>query len=94
MIASAMAHTPPLLLLDEPAAGLTPEECSLILEVIARVRALGTTVVLIEHVMRVLMAAADRVVVLNRGSLVFDGTPESARDDERVRRIYFGREAS
>jgi ABC-type branched-subunit amino acid transport system ATPase component len=94
MIASAMAHTPRILLLDEPAAGLTPDECSRVLDVIARVRGLGTTVVLIEHVMRVLMAAADRVVVLNRGSLVFDGTPESARGDEEVRRIYFGRGAS
>ena len=91
MLASAMARRPRLLLLDEPASGLTAGEADQILGKIRDVRALGTTVIVIEHVMRFLMAASDRLVILNRGSVLFDGTPEEGRRSEQVRRLYFGK---
>jgi branched-chain amino acid transport system ATP-binding protein len=91
MLASAMARAPRLLLLDEPAGGLTSGEADVILARIGEIRRGGTTVVVIEHVMRFLMAAADRLVVLNRGTLVFDGSPSEGRRDEAVQRLYFGR---
>ena len=90
MLASAMAHTPRVLLLDEPVAGLSEAEADSIMDYVRRISASGTTVVVIEHVMRVLMAVSDRFVLLNRGQLFFDGKPEEARRDRDVQRLYFG----
>ena len=75
MLASAMAHAPRILLLDEPVAGLSEAEAESIMDHVRRIVVQGTTVVMIEHVMRVLMAVADRFVLLNRGRLFFDGNP-------------------
>lgn len=90
MIASAMAHAPSLLLLDEPVSGLNAAEAHAVLDKVRDVRAQGTTVVIIEHVMRVLVSICDRLVILNRGQLLFDGRPDRARDDPEVQRLYLG----
>jgi branched-chain amino acid transport system ATP-binding protein len=90
MLASAMAHTPRVLLLDEPVAGLSDREADAIMAFVSRILKRGTTVVIIEHVMRVLMAVSDRFVLLNRGRLFFDGRPEEARENPDVQQLYFG----
>lgn len=90
MLASAAAHVPQLLLLDEPVGGLSPGEADAILEHVQKIREKGTTVVVIEHIMRVLMTISDRLVILNRGSVLFDGKPEEARANPDVQRLYLG----
>lgn len=90
MIASAMAHTPRALLLDEPIGGLTTHEAQSILDIILRIRERGTTVVIVEHVMRMLMAISDRLAILNRGTLLFEGRPQEVRENEDVQRLYLG----
>jgi branched-chain amino acid transport system ATP-binding protein len=90
MLASAMAHAPDVLLLDEPVGGLTEEQADTLLEEVQRIAKAGTTVVVIEHVMRVLTSVVERLVILNRGELLFDGNADDAREDEELRRLYFG----
>jgi branched-chain amino acid transport system ATP-binding protein len=90
MIASAMATGPQLLMLDEPVGGLNPGEVDDILALIRRVRDSGVTIVLIEHVMRALMSISDRVMVMNHGRLLFEGTPADVQRNEDVIRIYLG----
>ena len=90
MIASAMASEPRLLMLDEPVGGLNHREIDEILELVRKVRSAGVTVVLIEHVMRALMSISDRVMVMNHGRLLFEGTPEDVQGHEEVIRVYLG----
>lgn len=90
MIASAIATDPKLLMLDEPVGGLNRGEVDRVLELVRKVRATGVTVILIEHVMRALMAISDRVMVMNHGRLLFEGTPGDVQRDEEVIRIYLG----
>jgi branched-chain amino acid transport system ATP-binding protein len=90
MIASAIATEPSLLMLDEPVAGLNPRETDEVLDLVRKVRASGVTVVLIEHVMRALMSISDRVMVMNHGRLLFEGTPEDVQRHEEVIRVYLG----
>jgi branched-chain amino acid transport system ATP-binding protein len=93
MIASAIATSPRLLMLDEPVGGLNRGEVDAILELIQEIRSSGVTVVLIEHVMRALMSMSDRVLVMNHGRLLFEGTPEDVQRHEEVIRVYLGTEA-
>ena len=90
MIASAYAARPELLLLDEPASGLTDREIDAIMEHMRRIANSGVTLMIIEHVMRVLMEISSRVVVLHRGRVLTGGAPATIRDDPQVRRLYFG----
>jgi branched-chain amino acid transport system ATP-binding protein len=90
MMASAIASAPRLLMLDEPVGGLNRGEVDAILELIRRIRASGVTVVLIEHVMRALMSISDRVLVMNHGRLLYEGTPEDVQRHEEVIRVYLG----
>ena len=92
MIASAKATSPRLLMLDEPVGGLNRGEVDAVLELIRKIRSSGVTVVLIEHVMRALMTMSDRVLVMNHGRLLFDGTPEDVQRHEEVIRVYLGTE--
>ncbi len=89
-IARALAARPRLILFDEPAAGLTPTECERLGDIIRQIARQGIAVLLIEHDMRFLMALADRVVVLNYGRRIAQGTPAEVRADPAVVSAYLG----
>ncbi len=93
-IARALASDPDVLILDEPAAGMHPGEVRELIELIARVRAAGVTVVLIEHHMEVVTELADRVTVLNEGEVIAEGTAADVADDQLVVAAYLGDEHS
>ena len=93
-VARALATRPRLLLLDEVMAGITPTECDLMVAVFRELnRADGLTVLLIEHVMRAVMALARQVVVLNHGEIIARGAPEAVVRDPAVLECYLGEEA-
>ena len=92
-VARALATRPKLLLLDEVMAGLRPTECDQIVAVFRELnRAEGLTIVLIEHVMRAVMALAGRIVVLHHGEVIARGTPEEVVRDPAVLECYLGEE--
>lgn len=90
-LARAMVVRPSLLLLDEVAAGLTLLEVAQLVGLIARIRASGTAIVIVEHVDNVIRELAQRVVVLDWGRVVAEGTPSDIARNERVREVYLGR---
>ena len=89
-IARAMATEPKLLCLDEPAAGFNPAEKIRLMELIRRVRDEGYTVLLIEHDMRLVMGVTDRIVVLEFGRKIAEGSPSEIRDNPAVIAAYLG----
>ncbi len=89
-IALALAAGPRLLLLDEPAAGLNPSETAECMALIQEVRRRGTTVLLVEHDMTMVMGVSDLIVVLNQGRIIASGTPEAVREHPEVVRAYLG----
>jgi branched-chain amino acid transport system ATP-binding protein len=92
-LARALASGPKLLLLDEIAGGLTDEESQQLVELVRRIKARQVTVVWIEHVLNALMAVADRLLVLNFGEKIAEGSPQSVMADPDVQRVYMGIEA-
>ena len=90
MIATALATEPLVLLLDEPFGGLNPTEIDDTITVLKRVGQTGVAIVCIEHVMRALVALADRVLVMHHGAQLFLGTPAEMLRDQRVIEVYLG----
>ena len=91
-IARALATEPTLLFLDEPAAGMNPQETASLMATIRRIRDLGITVVLIEHDMKLVMNICDTISVLNYGENIANGTPSEIRGNPLVIEAYLGKE--
>jgi branched-chain amino acid transport system ATP-binding protein len=93
-LAKALATMPKLLLLDELLTGLTPRESDEAIELIRLINKQGVTVLIVEHVMRVIMGLCNRVTVLHHGEKIFEGTPKEVVNDERVVKVYLGKRFS
>ncbi|MEM1539316.1 MAG: ABC transporter ATP-binding protein [Candidatus Bathyarchaeia archaeon] len=89
-IARALATEPELLLLDEPFAGLSFDEMDVLMEVVKKLHENGLTVVIVEHVMRVIMNLAERVIVISEGQKIAEGKPFEIAKDKRVIEAYLG----
>jgi branched-chain amino acid transport system ATP-binding protein len=88
-IGMALASRPRLLLLDEPTAGMSPEETRTMMDLIVKL-ASERTVILVEHKMKLVLGISDRILVLHHGELLAEGTPQQVRQNEAVKRVYLG----
>jgi branched-chain amino acid transport system ATP-binding protein len=89
-IARAMATKPELLLLDETAAGLNPTELLAAIDLIKKIRENGTTIIIIEHIMHVIMTISDRIHAINFGQTIAEGTPKEVAANKEVIEAYLG----
>jgi branched-chain amino acid transport system ATP-binding protein len=88
-MAMALAADPQLLLLDEPTAGMSPEETTVMMDLITRLAG-ERTVILVEHKMKLVMGICQRLVVLHHGEVLAEGSPQDIRANAEVRRVYLG----
>lgn len=91
-IVRGLAAEPELILLDEPAAGMNPQETEDLIRLIGRIKDLGVTVVLVEHDMKVVMGISDRILVLDYGKKIAEDVPGVVRNDVLVIEAYLGRD--
>jgi branched-chain amino acid transport system ATP-binding protein len=89
-VARALATKPELLLLDELMAGLNPAEVTLAMELVTRIRDKGITIFMIEHVMKAIMSVCDRIMVLDHGVKIAEGTPQEITANKKVVEVYLG----
>jgi branched-chain amino acid transport system ATP-binding protein len=93
-VAIALAARPRLLLLDEPVSGMNPAEKVRFMGTLDKIRHADTTILLVEHDMRTVMGASDRIICLNHGHIIADGTPDEIRSHPEVIRAYLGERAA
>ena len=89
-VAGALATKPELLLLDELMAGLNPTEVAQAMELVTRIRDKGVTIFMIEHVMKAIMSACERIIVLHHGQKIAEGTPQEIASSKAVVEVYLG----
>lgn len=89
-IARSLATKPKLLLLDETAAGLNPAEVEQAIEIIKKIRDSGITIIIVEHIMRVIMTISDRILAINHGMVIAEGTPAEVAANSEVVKAYLG----
>lgn len=92
-IARALTTKPDLLLLDETAAGLNPAELDEAISLIQRIRRRGVTIIVVEHIMKLVMSISNRIHAINYGETIAEGTPEEVANNKEVIEAYLGKEA-
>jgi branched-chain amino acid transport system ATP-binding protein len=90
-LARALATNPKMLLLDELLTGLNPKESDEAIELIKLINKQGVTILMVEHIMRVIMGLSDRIVVLNHGEKICEGKPGEVCNDKEVIKVYLGK---
>ena len=89
-LARVLATSPTLLMIDEVAAGLTESEIPQVLDLLNKIHGMGIAIILIEHVMKVMVEAVDRIVVIDKGLKIAEGIPDEVMEDKKVLEAYFG----